>query len=238
MKKIDLDKTEIIFAAIVLITSVINIIFHYDDFFTLSVALSFIGIIGVILFMKKIPFYTYFIFVWILFQIVLISKYEPNYSSGVIKYIPVFDLSQFFSFKLGGSIGDTYSFHINILPFFYFALFRIMKISALSGKRVTFKKYRNEYPFGEVFPLGGTIIKRANLNHDKKWLLVQLDTPIEYDSKAVNHVLIRNKHDDAVIKLNEKNQLVFFRLVYNVDEVKESYNDAADFPFIDWVLCS
>ena len=111
---------------------------------------------------------------------------------------------------------------------------RLQGRQSLVGKKITLKKFRDG-ALGDIFPIDGTIIKRINLNNEKNWLLVELDESFAYNGQNISMTLIKRK-DDKTIRLKDKNQISFLRLVYNEMDL-ENTTDNTKFPFIDWIRC-
>jgi hypothetical protein len=164
-------------------------------------------------------------------------KMDP--ATGVWNSIPVFDLHQVldytFYFFMQGK-GEELRIALNIVPLFYFAFLKIVELSSLSDKRVTFKKFKDDNSLGDIYPMEGTVLKRVTLSGETAWLLVEVDKPFGYDGEQVKHVLVKRK-DGAALKLKNKNQIVYFRLVTDLAEIKEGDNDMSKFPFVEWVFC-
>lgn len=147
-------------------------------------------------------------------------------------------MSQIVNLLFGFDIGNKahqYILSINLVPLIFIGYYRLVIISSFQGKKYKFSKFRENNKLGNVFPLEGTILKRVQLNNEKDWLLVQLDNSFTYWEKEIKYVLIKPK-DGTSIKQNSK-QLIFFRLVYDLDKVSDGVNDIHEFPFVDWVIC-
>jgi hypothetical protein len=223
MKKQFEFTTETIFPIIVILLSLINISNQTENIFSLSILVSLIGIVGTVLYFFKNPFSTKLIYIWIIAQVIIIE--------------PFLDLSQGFSFKFGftfATSNEIVGLNFNVLALLLLGFIKILEASNLVGKKVTLKEFRQS-DLGDIFPINGIVTKRINLNNEKKWLLVELEKPFMYNGYNINHSLIKRK-EDKTIKLKEKNQIIFFRLVYNEKDLENTL-DKSKFPFIDWVLC-
>ncbi|MEO8149324.1 MAG: hypothetical protein ABI723_16885 [Bacteroidia bacterium] len=217
--------TETIFPLIVGGLSLLNLFSHLSDPLRLSNLLSLVGLGGTFFYFKKNDIFKKLIYIWILAQVIVIE--------------PIFDMTQVVNFKLGFSFSTStseYGIKVNIVAILFFGLLKILEVSSLVGKQITFNQFRQDNQLGDIFPLEGTILKRVTLSQEKDWLLVQLTTPFEYDGKPVSHALVKRK-DGETIKLKTKNQIAYFRLVYNFNEIIAENNDSSKFPFVDWVLC-
>jgi len=117
-----------------------------------------------------------------------------------------------------------------------FGFLRILKVSNLVGKKLTFEKFRDDNRLSDIFPLSGIVKKRITLGEEKDWLLVELESSFDSEGNEIENVLIKSK-DEGIIVLKEKDQLVYFRLVSHTRDIKDSINETSKFPFINWVLC-
>jgi hypothetical protein len=231
--------TETVFPVLLAILSLLNISNHLSDLFVLTNLLSLVGIAGTILYLKKNDLFKKLIYIWVLAQVVVIDREFLDKATGVWLDKPFWDLTQVFSFKLGFNfITDSSKFgiNVNIVAIFFFGLLKILEVSSLIGKQLTFKKFRQDSRLGDIFPLTGIVIKRVTLSKEKDWLLVQLSSTFDFDDKAIEYVLVKSKGGES-IKQKAKNQLVYFRLVYDINNIIEGDNDSNNFPFIDWTLC-
>lgn len=231
--------TETVFPVLVAGLSLLNISNHSADLLALTNLLSLVGIAGTILYFKKNDLFKKLIYIWVLAQVVVIDREVLDKATGVWLNKPFWDLTQVFSFKLGFNFTtDTSKIGINanIVAIFFFGLLKILEVSSLIGKQLTFKKFRQDNRLGDIFPLTGTVIKRVTLSKEKDWLLVQLTSTFDFDGKAIEYVLVKSKNGET-IKQKAKNQLVYFRLVDDINNIIEGDNDSNNFPFIDWTIC-
>lgn len=231
--------TEIVFPVLVAGLSLINISNHSVDLLALTNLLSLVGIVGTILYFKNNDLFKKLIYIWVLAQVVVIDREVLDKATGAWLHKPFWDLTQVFSFKLGFNFTtDTSKFGINanIVAIFFFGLLKILEVSSLIGKQLTFKKFRQDNRLGDIFPLTGTVLKRVTLSKERDWLLVQLTPTFEFDGKTIEYALVKSK-DGETIKQKAKNQIVYFRLVYELNNINEGDNDSNNFPFIDWTIC-
>ncbi len=214
---------ETILPIIVILLSIMNIFSNDHGLISLSILNSLIGIIGSVLFFLKKVNSVRLIYVWIIAQIVIID--------------PFFDLSQGINFKLGFILGlknGDVVLNVNVLAVIMLGFIKILEAANMVGKRITLKKFRDGI-LGEIFPINGTITERISLENEKNWLLVALDKSFDYEGQKIHKVLIKRK-DDKTVKLKEKNQITFFRLVLDENDLINS-SDKSKFPFIDWIIC-
>ena len=217
IRKIEISK-ETILPIVVFILSVLNIVTSKNNL-SISTLLSIIGIVGTILFFRQNNLSSKLIYIWLIAQALIIE--------------PLFNFSQS-GFTLAFSLEtDYFTIKINILPLLFLGLLKVMEISNLIGKEIHLLKFRDNV-ISDFLPATGKITKRMDFNNDKNWLLIKLDSSLQYEAKNIEKVLIKNK-EEKPIKLKEKNQIAHLRLV--TDENKLTTNDIANFPFIDWIRC-
>lgn len=231
---------EKLFPTLVIILSSVNIIQHSNVLLCPSTFLSLIGIVGAILFFLKNSLYKFLFYIWILAQILLISKLTYDPISQSFQPNPYWNLEQtssiglsfFLSFKTA-----TYFYKFNVLATFYLAMFRIINISRLVGKNLNLRPLKDGGNLDEVLPLNGNVIKRVRLDNEKDWLLLRLEKNFDYNGEDISHILIKSK-GDGVLKKGGKNQVVYVRLVPNINDIEDGVNPANQFPFADWAFCS
>ncbi len=231
-------KVELALPLTVAILSTLNLLNVFHGKFTLSQIVSIAGLIGVVLYFLRNPFSKYLFYFWILFQIVVIESNTTNQITGIVQKTTIWNMSQIINLLLGFDLGTRshqYFVSLNLVPLIYFSFYRLISISSLKGKRFKFSKFRENNKLGNIFPLEGTVVKRVQLSNEKDWLLVQLETSFLYLEKEIKYVLIKPK-DGTSIKQNSK-QLIYLRLVYDIDKVSDGVNDIHEFPFVDWVIC-
>lgn len=229
------NKKDWIFPFIVLLMSLVNIGLHYNNLFTLSVLNSLLGITGIILFFRKISFFRVLIYLWIFVQFFVIQRVTVETYGGPFRYVTIWDCTQAFIFWTGIHTG-TYLFKLNFVPIFLFAILRFLEIISLIGKTLTFTKFREDNGLGDIFPFSGKVLKRVRLDNERDWLLVELNTEIEYEGNPINYILVKNKAATP-IRSGASGQIVFVRLVYDVHHLWKGKNNKERFPFVDWTLC-
>lgn len=231
--------TESIFPIIVASLSILNIAVNYRNPLVLTNLVSLVGIAGTILYFRNISVFKKLIFFWIFVQVIIIQKETMDFATKTWMYDSYWDMAQFLRIKFGFYVStetSKYNIHVNIIAFLYFALLKILEVSGLIGKKLTFKKFRDDNRLGDVFPLTGTVLKRVTLTNEKDWLLVQIESSFIYNDKEIEYVLIKSK-DGNTLKQKAKGQLAYFRLVYSIKDIIGDINDIDNFPFIDWVIC-
>lgn len=211
--------TDKIIPIVITILSLLNIVKNSNNLVSLTVLLSLLGVFSAILIFLKNPISTKLVYIWLVAQIIVIE--------------PIFDLTQILSFKFGVNLENA-SINLNILPIIALGIIKIIEASNLVGKVITLKKFRDG-ELDNILPLNGTITKRISLENEKNWLLVELDKSFNYEGNTVNQILVKRK-DDKTIKLKEKKQYSFLRIVVNENDLNNT-SDKSKFPFIDWILC-
>ncbi|MEZ4804658.1 MAG: hypothetical protein R2852_04025 [Bacteroidia bacterium] len=233
-------KGDNVLALIILLICIINISINIRVLNYPSIILSLIGITGIIFYYKKYEGFSYFIFIWILGQIVIIPSSEYDISTNRIVYDPIWDLSQVLKFTIGSTWNiesRSVGLQFNILPIIYLIALKQMRSSALIGKVLNFKSFRSSDDYAEIFPLSGKVLRKATIDVDENWLQVELDTPFQYGDDTIKFVLIKVK-GNGTLKTKGKNQIVFFRIILNENDLQEGNNDGDKFPFLQWAFCS
>jgi hypothetical protein len=151
-----------------------------------------------------------------------------------IEYILLFvALVACVSFKM--NVGH-YEAGINFFALFLALFYRPASGTDLMGKELSFFQYRHDNSLGVVFPLKGIVTKKLILSGEEDWLLVKLNQAFNYQAMCIEYVLIR-RNDKKTLVPGKENQLVFFKLVPNLDKICDKDNDKADFPVEVWALC-
>ncbi len=235
---------ENVFPIFVVLASIRAIFRQLDYFFVPALLLSFLGILGAFLFFKGNKYFKYCINIWLLGQLLIIDKTFLHQQTGIVVTIPIWDLSQGFSFKFGLKFMQaqvTYNYNINIAIIFVWLLVETIEKKFFSkkliGKHLVFNAFRQHTTFTDLFPFTGTIIENVTVSGDVSWLLVKLENDITYQTFIFNHVLIRSK-EDTTLNLSKGKQLIYFHLVPNGKNVAATTNnDISLFPMEDWVYC-
>jgi hypothetical protein len=152
---------------------------------------------------------------------------------------PIWDLTQTFKFTLGFHFDYPESkihINLNVFAFVFFGLNKILEVSQLIGKEITFYKAGKYNKLGDIFPIKGKIIRRVNLSGNKGWLLVELEKSFIFSQNEITHVIIK-RNDEVTLKLKKGKQMVFFRMVSDINDVIDGVLPAQNFRFVDWALC-
>jgi hypothetical protein len=228
---------EFIFPLIVLVLSGLTLGQHFLTHNIQAAIVAVIGIVGCVLFYFKNRYYKLLFFIWIIVQMLVITSIV-EVSAGLRMRVTYWDATQNFSLKFGFTVGSatkTTTVQVNVLAFIFLGFFRLLRVSGLVGARLTFTKFKADSVFGDALPVTGTVLKRVVLGDEKDWLLVQLDAPVLYNQNNINTVLVKRK-DGGVLRTKAANQIIYFRLVDNPQDINDNAG-AADFPFLEWVVC-
>lgn len=141
---------------VIILLSLMNISDHIGNILSLSVLLSFIGILGSVLFFLKKPISTKLIYAWLVAQIFVIN--------------PFFDLTQGISFQFGFTLGlrsGDVGIKLNVVAIFLLGFVKMFEATNLVGKRITLKKFR-DCELADILPAFGIITDRITLEKRKK----------------------------------------------------------------------
>lgn len=234
------QKTDYIFIIGIAIISIIDLISEFTAYFMHypSVANALLGFVGVLLFLLKKQSFRKVIYFWIILQIVVIKRevFVPELQD--FKEDDVWNPSQFMDFSFGMHFNSETSkvfLAVNVLPFMYFVLFRIVSSNSLIGIKFTFSKLKSDGVTDAFFPLKGTISQRMTLQKEKHWLLLELENPIEIDNTTIYYAIVKRKNGEPLRK-GLKQQSVVFKLIKdykNFEIDPESHTDYINVPWVD-----
>lgn len=218
-------KSQAAYRTILPILIILLSIFNFFDektLYSLSSALSCIGVAGALLYIYYPGLSVKVMYAWIMLQIIVIEPY--------------FDLTQTLKWTLGvyyNTPGAKTGLYINLFAIFMLISMRPVRISSRKGKKITFYEFR-ESALGDIFPLTGTITGVRRFFPDDYYTIVKPDTPFIYEGETVHHILVKPKDDlDLDLDPNGKDQIVYFRPVHK--ESGPTGNDVDAYPFVDWV---
>ncbi len=232
-----LFRDEFILIFIMCVLSIMNIVKEYEDLLSFTVFNSALGLAATVCFIFKIRAYLTLTYFWIFLQILIIHTVDLRVNPPQKHYF--LDASQMYSFNLGfhAQFSQTVvGIGINLLPFIYFSIFKLIKISSIAGKEFTFSAFKHDSEFSDNFPLKGVAERRMHFFNEKDWLLFRLEKQIEFEGTSVSHALVKDK-EGGIIKQRAKNQIVFFRMVLNEKDLNEKNPDLKIFPFLEWIRC-
>jgi hypothetical protein len=155
----------------------------------------------------------------------------------VIAVRPLFDFTQFFNFGFSftiGTSGGDYELFINIVAIIFLSIYKLLLAAIIVNRNITFEEFR-ESDLGDIFPLSGTVSSNLKVGNEPGWFLINLDGYFDYERSKVQQVLVKRK-DEKTLKLNAKDQLVYFRLVLDDSDLQD-LSDKSKFPFVEWVYC-
>ena len=201
----------------------------------LSILTSFIGLIGVALYFKKIDFFRYLILTWILVQFVEFSEYLIN-AEGVKYWKSIYKAKQFFELQIGQSFDINNAGHkleLNLVPFLYLVFYQTLRLSSYRGKRFETIRFRdsNEY---ESIAFAGKIIEQFTLENEKKSFLIKLNSQVtDKENNSFDYCVISDSKSkqfglDKDLNLN----------LYLISNEKVSQNlkiKIVDLKYIDWI---
>jgi hypothetical protein len=232
-------KKDIIVPAITLCLSLLNIFKGNVVPGSGSFFVSILGLTAVALYILRVNYSRVAFYLWAGMQLIIIRQEIPQGVGGLLLSSGVLDLSQGFKLALYApvKIGPShYEAGINFITLFLIFLNRVIPGCDLNGIKLSFFSYRHDNSLGIIFPVKGTVAKSVTLSNEKDWLLVKLNQAFRYNSMDIEHVLIK-RNDKKQIIPGKTNQLVFFKLVPDMNLIREKDNDKEDFPFEVWALC-
>lgn len=211
--------------------SIINIILSFKTRYFPADLISIVGMVATALFFLKKSTCRYFIWIWIVAQIIIIDHVFVDPSTNITINKTIFDLSQTLRIKIGFYITGNHSaesINFNLLVVLYFFLFKNLKIDSLIGKtfNLLIMKYDHDISCEEGIQI--TLTKRVNLEGDDNWLLGSLNKPIIYNQQHIEKVLIYTE--------NEKFMNIF-RIVPNKIGIELGDIDLlSNFERVDWMM--
>ena len=206
-----------------------------------SLIISLVGISAGVLFFLNHKFFGTFMQIWIYGQLPAISKTVHSTLENGMQLIiehPFFDAGQLLTFDLGLTFGISsgdLNLKINIVPFGFLFLFKLLQTAGLIGKDLTITKFRKENKLGNIFPLTGKIQKRVQIGKERHWVLVALENEFIYSGKSICHLLLKPK-DEELFKAGKKKYISYVRLVTDATTIGEVVNNTEAYPFVDWAI--
>ncbi len=201
--------------------------------------ISVVGIAaGITFFVKKDYFYP-LIQIWMYGQLPAVNRtIKSTLENGMnLEQVqPILDAGQFLTFDLGLTLGTAagdIDIKVNIVPFAFLFLFKILQSSALIGKRLTIKNFKKENKLGNIFPLTGTIKETLSLGKEKHWFHAELDNPFDFNGKSYKDLLIKSK-EGLIYKAGKGKYTSYLRLVKDPNALTDEKISKDRFPFIDW----
>jgi hypothetical protein len=209
-------KKENILSYFVLLFSIANIYRNQTDLYTVSIALSFIGIIAFIMSLFKIRPYQYIFFIWIIAQFVIIDVTEMVNGININNHI--LDLSQGFNLKIGffaTYTPKTYSVNLNLLPFIFLPLYRLLTSRSVINNKISIFPVSEQSPITNFSPLNALIIS----NESNKTFVAELDKEIQIDQISYKTVKFETA-DKSIFKLKRNRQKCIVKL-FSIEDKNE-----------------
>ncbi len=237
----DKQPKELILPIIILVLSILNITNYLDFSNIISLLVSLLGFAGIAMFFTKKGNYNLLFQIWILSQFILIYKENVQALQNGVQILtetPIFMTSQFFKLSFGLNLGlkggTILHIDFNFIPLFYFGLYKITATTALIGKRIRLARVKRDTKYKNDLPVCGTISQRVEVEKEKDWLLVKLETSLEIGNIQTNKVLIHPKEKENYKK--KKGIISYIRLVKDEEqEISNVIDRKEDYPFYEWL---
>lgn len=224
---------------IILVSGLLNLTNVYDLSNIPALLITILGFVGVGMFIAQKGNFALIFKIWVLLQLPLIYTEIVDTSMGVrqIFEVPIFKTAQFFELSFGFTLtlkgGAILHIKLNLIPFFFFGLYKITATSGLIGKTLQVGKINNKSRYTNSFPVTGTVIKRVAIGKEKDWLLIDLEPAIEIGETQIKRALIHPKNKESFNK--KKFTASYLRVVSGNEEVPETNLNFDNFPAYDWV---
>ncbi len=181
-----------------------------ENFFTLNVLLSIMGIIagGVYFYYKKTSLIL--IKIWAILQLVIITLVVQVGDTTYLK--PIIDFSQIWGLNLGFTIkthsGLIFNVGINPVSFIFIFLVKLLSVSLSFGEKISLKAVKQDSFLQEYFPNKAKIIRRIKFSDDKIWTFVEFE-----EDKSLKYAIIRPIKSFQSLNYKKKGQLLLLRVV-------------------------
>jgi hypothetical protein len=228
----------IIIPLITFFLSLLNLYKNWHGGGTDSFFVSILGLIVVALYVLRVNYNRIAFYLWATSQLIIVRQQIPQGASGVLT-ADVLDLSQGFKLALFLPVtisGTQYEAGLNFFALFLVMLNRLLPNNHLSGLELSFSSYRHDNSLGVIFPVKGKVVRTVTLSGEDDWLLIQLNNAFQHEAMNIEYVLVKRNDKKSIIP-GKSNQLVFFKLVPDVNMICEGHNDKTDFPHEVWALC-
>ena len=233
-----LPRKGILIPIITLFLSLLNLFKNWHGGESDSFFVSIFGLIVVALYVLRVNYNRIAFFLWALSQLFIVRQQVPQATSGVLTS-NVLDLSQGFKLALFLPItisGTQYEAGLNFFALFLIMLNRFLPNNHLNGLELSFSSYRHDNSLGSIFPIKGKIVRTVTLSGEDDWLLIQLNKAFHHQAMNIEYVLVKRNDKKSIIP-GKSTQLVFFKLVPDLNMISEGHNDKMDFPHEVWALC-
>jgi len=231
-----LPKKGILIPLITLFLSLLNLYKNWYNRGTYSFLVSILGLIVVALYIFSISYNRMAFYLWYLAQPIIVGQPMPQ-SGALISIVLYLSQGIKLAFFIPVTVGcKQYEAGLNFLALFLIMLNRLLPHSTLTGLELSFSAYRHDNSLGVIFPVKGKVIKTVSLSGEGDWLLVKLNTAFKHQAMYIQHVLVKRNDKKSIIP-GKSNQLVFFKMVPDINLIKDGPNDISDFLLEVWALC-
>ncbi len=208
-----------------------------------QVLISVVGLgAGIAFLLRKERWFFVLMQVWIFGQFPEISREVEVAQADGTSYVEkqaILDAGQTFKWSVGMGLttqsGRKLELYLNLVPFLYLVLFRVLQSGALVGRAVTIKPLKKDSKLGAGAPLHGRATRVVMLGTEKHWILVDLDHPFPHAGRTIAHVLVRDK-EGAPYKPAKAPRISYVVEVPEPALVLEQGNRKDQFQFLDWGL--
>lgn len=148
---------------------------------------------------------------------------------------PLVDGSQVVDFALGVSTSGSrggWEVKVNVVPFAYLFLMRMLQASSLVGKRVRITWNGTGHQLESYFPITGLLTRTFDLAEERNWSVVRLDRPIKGATGTYQYLLVRDKENGGYTAGGDA--LVSYLRVAEDDLQLSTSRVAASYPFVGW----
>ncbi len=208
-----------LFGFVVLILSILNLRDMTTGIHWASFLNSLLGIIGAIFYMRNKKWSANLLLFWAVSQIVII---EPYWNSA-----QVYNLGFETQFKMRNQ--SNFSIQLNILGIVYLGYVKLVLLNNLIGSEISLKPFRTDSFLHSILPAAFNIDRIVQLDDEKDWFLLK-----EINTDSPIYGLVKPK-DKVKLKPNETGQILLYRAVENIGDVKDK-NSKEDFKTGDIVV--
>lgn len=216
LKKETIFKKSNILAYIVLILSLLNIQLKQNHFFSLSVLISIIGILGFFSYIIKNNFYKPFFLLWIIAQVPIIEIID--FTDGIKNVTSIVDMSQSLRIKIGFGltyIPKTYYIGINLIPILYYAFYKFLMNKSVVSNEITILPVTELSPIAKFTPMKAKII---NISENGS-LIAELKEGIEIENVNFKTIVF-NTVDKSIFRLKKIRQKCYIKLTSENNQIE------------------
>lgn len=114
---------------------------------------------------------------------------------------------------------------------------KFFNLEKIIGSNIKIEAFIKNNSFAKHLPIEGEVVKRELISWEKDWYLIKLRKPLKIGWREQYFVLVKPK-DGNEIFLENRSQIIFVRLVNNIDHLSKKKKKKTDFPFLDFALTS